>query len=58
MALRDDGDCHVMPRCDGQTLRDYLGAACDAGADYIMVTSWNEWPEGTVIEPSADWDDP
>lgn len=56
--FRADGDCYVMPRHDGQTLRDYLRAACDAGADYIMVTSWNEWPESTVIEPSADWDDP
>jgi hypothetical protein len=56
--FRDDGDFYVMPRRNGQTLRDYLRAASDAGADYIMVTSWNEWPESTVIEPSADWDDP
>jgi Glycosyl hydrolase family 99 len=49
---------YVMPRRDGQTLRDYLRAATDAGADYIMVTSWNEWPESTVIEPSSTWPDP
>ena len=47
-----------MPRRDGQTLRDYLHAATDAGADYIMVTSWNEWPETTVVEPSSTWSDP
>ena len=49
--FRDDP--YVMPRRDGQTLRDFLRAATDAGADYIMVTSWNEWPESTVVEPSS-----
>jgi hypothetical protein len=33
--FRDDP--YVMPRRDGQTLRDFLRAATDAGADYIMV---------------------
>lgn len=51
-------DYYIMPRRDGETLKDYLKAAEDAGADYIMVTSWNEWPETTVIEPSGTWDDP
>jgi hypothetical protein len=54
--FRDDP--YVMPRRDGQTLRDFLRAATDAGADYIMVTSWNEWPESTVVEPSSSWADP
>ena len=54
--FRDDP--YVMPCRDGQTLRDFLRAATDAGADYIMVTSWNEWPESTVIEPSSTWSDP
>jgi len=54
--FRDDP--YVMPRRDGQTLRDFLHAATDAGADYIMVTSWNEWPESTVVEPSSSWPDP
>lgn len=49
---------YAMPRRDGQTLRDYLRAATDAGADFIMVTSWNEWPESTVVEPSSSWPDP
>lgn len=51
-------DYYIMPRRDGETLRDYLKAAEDAGADYLMVTSWNEWPETTVVEPSSTWDDP
>jgi hypothetical protein len=49
---------YVMPRRDGQTLRDFLRAATEAGAEYIMVTSWNEWPESTVVEPSSSWSDP
>jgi len=49
---------YVMPRCDGQTLRDFLRAATDAQADFILVTSFNEWPETTVVEPSSSWSDP
>ena len=51
-------DFFVMPRDQGRTLRGYLRAARDCGADYILVTSWNEWPETTVVEPAATWDDP
>jgi hypothetical protein len=54
--FRDDP--YVMPRREGQTLRDFLRAATEAGADMIMVTSWNEWPETTVVEPSSTWPDP
>ena len=54
--FRDDP--YVMPRLHGQTLRNYLRAATDAKADFIMITSWNEWPETTVIEPSSTWTDP
>lgn len=49
---------YEMPRRDGQTFRDYLRAASDSHADYVMVTSFNEWPESTVIEPSSSWKDP
>jgi hypothetical protein len=51
-------DPYVMPRRDGQTFREYLRAATEAGADFILVTSWNEWPETTVIEPSSTWSEP
>jgi hypothetical protein len=56
--FREAPHAYVMPRRDGQTLRDYLRAATDAGADHIMITSWNEWPETTVIEPSSSWPNP
>ncbi len=51
-------DHYIMPHRNGHTLRDYLKAAKSAGADYIMITSWNEWPETTVIEPASTWEDP
>jgi hypothetical protein len=51
-------DFFVIPRDDGATLRGYLRAATDAGADTILLTSFNEWPETTVVEPSSSWSDP
>ena len=48
----------VMPRDNGDTLRGYLRAATDSQADYILLTSFNEWPETTVVEPAAEWDEP
>ncbi|MCX7008210.1 MAG: glycoside hydrolase family 99-like domain-containing protein [Kiritimatiellaeota bacterium] len=51
-------DYFVIPRDDGVTLRDYLRAITDAGADAALVTSFNEWPETTIVEPSSSWPDP
>ena len=51
-------DFFVIPRDDGATLRGYLRAATDAGADAILLTSFNEWPETTIVEPSSSWSDP
>ena len=48
----------VIPRDDGGTLRGYLRVATDAGADAVLLTSFNEWPETTVVEPSSSWSDP
>jgi hypothetical protein len=50
-------DFFVIPRNDGATLRGYLRAIADAGADVALLTSFNEWPETTIIEPSS-WPDP
>jgi len=49
---------YVMPRHNGQTLKDFWRAAVDANADFIEITSWNEWPESTVVEPALTWKDP
>jgi len=51
-------DFFVIPRDEGATLREYLRAATDARADAILVTSFNEWPETTGVEPSSSWADP
>lgn len=51
-------DFFVIPREDGATLRGYLRAITDAGADVALLTSFNEWPETTVVEPSSSWPDP
>lgn len=48
----------VMPRREGATLRGYLRAVEEADADFAAVTSFNEWPETTIIEPSSSWEDP
>jgi len=48
----------VMPRRNGRTLREYLRMADDSGADYVAVTSFNEWPETTNVEPARTWPDP
>ena len=48
----------VMPRDDGRTLRGFWRAATEAGVDFIEITSWNEWPESTVVEPALTWGDP
>jgi hypothetical protein len=47
-----------IPFREGETLEGYHAAALAAGADVLLLTSFNEWPEGTVVEPSADWPDP
>jgi hypothetical protein len=51
-------DFFVIPRDDGATLRGYLRAITEAGADVALLTSFNEWPETTIVEPSSSWPDP
>ena len=47
------GDARVKPRRDGATYDAMWQAALAAGADLVTVTSYNEWHEGTQIEPAA-----
>ncbi len=49
---------YVIPRRDGATLKEFWRAATDAGTDLIGLTSFNEWPETTAIEPALTWRDP
>jgi glycoprotein endo-alpha-1,2-mannosidase len=52
-ARRATGDPHVKPRRDGKTYDSMWRTAIAAGADEITITSFNEWQEGTQIEPAA-----
>ena len=44
-------------RLDGQTYRTFWDEAIKAKPDWIIITSWNEWLEGTEIEPSQEFGD-
>ena len=46
------GGTTVVPRRDGQTLRDRFDAAARSSPDAIGIISWNEFSENTHIEPS------
>ena len=52
-ARRATGDPVVKSRRDGLTYDSMWHAAIAAGADEITITSFNEWQEGTQIEPAA-----
>ncbi|HID63337.1 MAG TPA: hypothetical protein EYP49_11455 [Anaerolineae bacterium] len=48
-------DAFVRERKGGQFYRDTWQAAMDSGADWVVITSWNEWVEGSQIEPSVSY---
>ena len=43
----------VRPRDNGNYFRATFAGANQSGADWVVVTSFNEWPEGSQIEPSV-----
>jgi hypothetical protein len=47
------GDTHVKDRLFGATYDSMWSAAIRAGADLVTITSYNEWGEGTQIEPAG-----
>ncbi len=45
-------DTHiVVDRAAGRVYDEQWAAAIDNGADWVIVTSWNEWFENIEIEP-------
>jgi hypothetical protein len=48
-------DAFVREREGGQFYRDTWQAAMDSGADWVVITSWNEWVEGSQIELSVSY---
>ena len=51
-AARATGDTRVVRRRDGAAYDAMWQAAVAAGADRVTITSYNEWHEGTQIEPA------
>ena len=50
--VRDPGA--MVDRRGGATYGEYWDMAEEASVDWVLVTSWNEWHEGTEIEPSLE----
>lgn len=53
-AHRATGDPRVKSRADGATYDRMWRGAIRAGADLVTITSYNEWHEGTQIEPARN----
>lgn len=51
-AQRSEGNPKVKPRRNGQTYDTMWLAAIAGGANSVTITSFNEWQEGTQIEPA------
>jgi len=44
----------ALPREGSETYQGYWDRVSGSGVDWVMVTSWNEWHEGTEVEPSVE----
>ncbi len=44
-----------LPDNDGRTLKSTLQKALDSEAPIIQIATWNDWGEGTQIEPSREF---
>lgn len=44
-----------LPRKNGKTYEQVWEKALAAKPDWVLITSFNEWYEGSEIEPSEDW---
>jgi hypothetical protein len=47
----------VRPRNNGDYYRATFTGAATSGADWVVITSFNEWLEGSQIEPSVSYGD-
>ena len=48
-------DSPKADRADGVTYRSYWAAARSSKSQWILITSFNEWHEGSEIEPSEEY---
>lgn len=52
-AQKATGDMEIVDRANGETYDMAWGAALAGNPDLVTITSYNEWIEGTQIEPAA-----
>ncbi|MDD5093322.1 MAG: endo-1,3-alpha-glucanase family glycosylhydrolase [Dehalococcoidia bacterium] len=48
---------HYVDRRNGDTYRQTFEAALQSNPNWIFITSWNEWPENSHIEPGEKYGD-
>lgn len=53
--FRAIGGDMFLDRDEGEFYAEYWRAALELEAHSVLITSWNEWHEGTEIEPSNDY---
>lgn len=45
----------VAPRRDGELYEQWWKIALKVNPDWVLITSWNEWMEGSEIEPTVEY---
>jgi len=45
----------LLDRLDGKSYRNYWESAMNVNSTSVLITSWNEWHEGTELEPSREY---
>jgi hypothetical protein len=53
--IRVNNQVHRLDRANGETYKASFEAAINSNPDWLIVGSFNEWVEGTYIEPSEQY---
>jgi hypothetical protein len=51
------GGISIIPRREGQEYRDNLDEAIRYGAGFIQIVTWNDFTEGSTVEPTEEYGD-